>query len=159
MLYVDQPTGHSATPSGSADRGLSLVEVLVTIVLLGIGGVAVLGAMAAAAHGSAVNKSQAGAIVWLQSAADYMATTAWASCTAGTEASVTAAYDAQLHLAAAPQSQTGSDSTISVASPVQFWNGTAFSTTCTLNTKLEQITLQVTRGAYTHSLVIVKSNV
>ena len=140
---------------------MSLVEILVSVVLLGAAGVAVLGAMATAARGTSVNRSQADAIVWLQSTADYLANTPFVQCGAGFN--VQDRYNQntdQLAATAAPKPEgTTTQGTISVIG-VQFWDSTSssFSSTCTTS-KLEQITLQVTNGSYQHSLVIVKSNV
>jgi len=109
-----------------------------------------------------VNKSQAGAIVWLQSAADYLAKTTFESCAGGVD--VQQRYNDQLDAAAAPKSQNGWPNTtgINVSQPVQYWDNatSTFSATCVPTTKLEQITLQVKSpsGSYSHSLVIVKSN-
>ncbi len=143
-----------------ADSGISLVEMLVTIVLLAVTGVAVLGAMASAATGSSVNQSQAAAVVWLQSTADYLAGSAYTPCVVGSEAQVGTSYQLQLQDPAAPKSQRGwSQSNINIVQPVLFWDGSNFTGTCFPAFNIQQVTVRVVNPAnsFSDTLVIVRS--
>lgn len=61
-----------ARREGPADAGLSFVEVLVSVVILGLAGVAVLGAAAASARGSALQRNHANAQSVTAAAADVV---------------------------------------------------------------------------------------
>lgn len=56
-------------PEPVTDEGLSLIEVLVSVVLLGLGGVAVLGGLGASLRGSAAHETKIEALAALESAA------------------------------------------------------------------------------------------
>ena len=147
--------------AGSRDSGVSLVELLVAIVLLGVAGVSVLGAMAGAVRGSSTNRSQSATVVWLQSSADYLTKVAFVPCAVGQEAQVGTAYAAALASAGAPRSQIGwAQTDLSVVQPVLFWNGSAFTSTCNTSFQLQQISLRVDNvpSRYKRTLVVVKSN-
>lgn len=141
------------------DRGLSLIEVLVAVVLLGLAGTAVLGAMATSIKGSVVSRTHAAGLVWLQSSSDYLSTTPFIGCTPGSEALVADGYRTQLQGAAAPRSTLSwPQANLTVVEPVMFWSSDGFAPTC--NTSgIQQITLQVTgaAGEQTVQLVVVKS--
>ncbi len=142
------------------DGGLSLVEVLVAVVLLGLTGTAVLGAMASSITGSAVSRTHAAGLVWLQSSSDYVSTTPYIGCTPGSEALVASGYRTQLQQAAAPRSTLSwPQANLTVVEPVLFWSGGAFSPNCNSGSGIQQITLQVTGTArnQTVTLVVVKS--
>lgn len=144
-----------------ADLGFTLTEMLVAITLMGVAGVSVLGAMAVSAKGSAVNASQAAAVVWLQGGIDYLAKVPFSSCTTGQESAVGTAYQTNLQSSGAPVSQQGwPQQNITVVQPVLFWNGTQFSSTCTPSGKLQQITIRVVNGTgnYSSTVTMVKSN-
>ncbi len=142
------------------DAGLSLVEVLVAVVLLGMTGTAVLGAMATSITGSAVSRTHAAGLVWLQSSSDYLSTTPYIGCAPGSEALVAAGYRAQLQQAAAPRSTLSwPQANLTVVEPVLFWSGGGFGPTCNTGSGIQQITVQVrgTARAQTVTLVVVKS--
>ena len=58
--------------SDQRDRGLSLVEILVSIVLLGTAGVAVVVALGTSIHASAVDKDLATSYEYVQSVSDQI---------------------------------------------------------------------------------------
>ena len=155
------PTECDDEPAQTRDIGISLVEILVAIVLLGVAGIAVLGSMAGAVRGSAINRSQAASLVWLQSSADYLTTVPFLPCVVGLENQVGSSYQAALASAGAPQSQIGwAQSDLSVVQPVLFWDGTTFTSACNTLFRLQQVTLRTNNVAsgFNRSLVMVKSD-
>lgn len=83
------PTEHEHR--GSRDRGFSLVEVLVTVVLLGSGVVAVLSGLQMTIRASVIDRDHATAFAWMQTASDEIHRAPRESCTTG---NAIAAYDA-----------------------------------------------------------------
>ncbi|CAB4866726.1 unannotated protein [freshwater metagenome] len=144
-----------------ADRGVTFVELLVALTLLGVAGAGILGALVASVRGSALNTSQSSAVVWLQSGIDYLHAAPFTACTVGSEAQVGAVYQATLQDSGAPRSQRGwPQSNITVVQPVLFWNGASFTATCVPGAALQQITVRVVSGSnsYSKSITLVKSN-
>lgn len=148
-------------PSRPLDVGISLVEILVSIVLLGVAGVSVLGAMAGAVRGSSTNRSQAASVVWLQSSADYLSKVPFVPCVVGQEAQVGTSYQAALADVNAPRSQIGwAQTDLSVVQPVLFWNGATFTSACDTAFRLQQVTLGTNNvsSRFNRTLVMVKSD-
>jgi choice-of-anchor A domain-containing protein/prepilin-type N-terminal cleavage/methylation domain-containing protein len=123
------------------DRGFSLVEVLVSIVLLGTAGVAVLGAMAASAKGSSTHRGVADAQTAIAAASEALMGIKPVPCAsaAATYASIVKARVAALQL-------TGwSGSNVSVTAVNEWKNGAPLgsctSTSAPINPQL--VTLQV----------------
>jgi type II secretory pathway pseudopilin PulG len=142
------------------DVGMSLVELLVAIVLLGVTGTAVLTAFTTSIHASVVNRTQVAGTVWLQSASDYLSTTAFVDCVAGAEEQVAARYQQQLLDAAAPKSTTGwPQASLVVSGPVLFWDNGRFVPQCSPSSGVQRIPLQVKDAAsgQTVELDVVKS--
>ena len=123
-------------------------------------GVAVLGAMATSVKGSAVSRTHAGGLLWLQSASDYLSQTAYVDCTVGSEALVADQYRSQLQLSAAPRSPLNwPQANLTAVGPVLFWSNGSFGPTCNAISRMQQITLQVKGDgtSQTVGLVVVKS--
>ncbi len=142
------------------DAGVSLTEILVAVVLLGMTGTAVLSALTSAITGSVVSRNHAAGLVWLQSSSDYVSTTPYIACTPGSEASVAAGYRAQLQSAAAPRSTLSWPQTnLTVVEPVLFWSSGGFGTACNTGAGIQQMTLRATgpAGIQSVTLVVVKS--
>ncbi|TDT15457.1 hypothetical protein BDK89_1028 [Ilumatobacter fluminis] len=147
QLPLDPPqqlgTGH--------DVGATFIEVLVSIVLLGTAGIAVLSALAASATGAAVQREVSTAQAALASAADAVI-------------DVDAADD-NYALCASPHSYdplvagSSPDATVSVTR-VEFWNSTTqtYQPSCVSGEadRLQRITLTATDGDHTASLAVVK---
>lgn len=72
------------------DRGISLTEVLVTVVLLGTTVTAVLGALMATARASSTDREHATAYAWLQSASDEIHRAPRVPCTSGRQPAIDA---------------------------------------------------------------------
>lgn len=142
------------------DAGVALTEILVAVVLLGLSGTAMLGALTAAIKGSVVSRTHAAGLVWLQSSSDYMSTTPYIGCTAGKEALVAAGYRTQLQSTAAPRSTLSwPQSNLTVVEPVLFWSAGGFGPSCNTGSGIQQITLRATgpAGKQSATMVVVKS--
>lgn len=112
------------------DRGETLVELLVTIVILGIAGVAILGATLIAVDSSVLHRSQAQAQAGLRSWAEQIARASYTEC-AGTSSFP------------AP-SGVSSDFSWTV-NGVQYWDGSQFVASCAGTDRgVQKVTLQVT---------------
>ena len=146
-----------ARPSG--DAGESLIEVLLSIALMGIGFAAVLGAMQLGLTGSEVHRSQATSETVMLSAVERVkaASTTYEPCAVANDSHYL------------PQAQSAVPSgwaaaTVSIPS-VQYWNGTGFQSggCAALEAiapilRIQLITVQVTspNGDATESMSFVK---
>lgn len=92
-------------PADQCDRGSSLIEILVSIVLLSTAVVAVLTALGTSIHASAVDRDIATAYEYVQSASDEIYEADRVPCYQGL-AAVKAAYDAAVKLAPVPPGWT-----------------------------------------------------
>jgi type II secretory pathway pseudopilin PulG len=140
-LRPTQPaTGHQA------DRGSGLVEVLVAIVLLGLGATGTLTALAAAIRGSAEESRLTGARAWLVSAADYVVSDGVprVACTGG-ESAVRSAYQTAVQNVTNGRPADWQASQVTIVPPVLFWNGSGFGSTCweANGLKLQEFTIKV----------------
>lgn len=127
-----------------SDAGLSLVECLVTVVLLGLGVVAIVGALGTAAATSGVQGRQSEADLALRNAAELVKSQAYVACP------VVPSYDVS--------AATGSaELTIAVAS-VEHWNGSAFQASCpVVDGGFQKVVLEATAsGNFVRDLEIVK---
>jgi prepilin-type N-terminal cleavage/methylation domain-containing protein len=94
----------ATTPIGAVkDSGFSMVEILVTIVLMGMTVVAVLVGVQTTIHATVVDREHATAFAWLQSASDEIYRTTRVPCTSGRPAAI-AAYDTAAKSVAVPSS-------------------------------------------------------
>jgi type II secretory pathway pseudopilin PulG len=150
----------------SDERGETLIEILATVVSLGIAFVAILGSMGTSTAASGTHKRQAEANALLVSAADRLKSqqeTPYVSCA---DPAVPATIDEYLTSIRSVSLPSGAIvPAISLTIPigaVGYWNGTDFATTntCQDNTtprlREQQITIQVSSGNVTESLTIVK---
>lgn len=156
-----RPTGSSRSRR-SPDRGSGLIEILVAVVLLGLGAAGTLTALTVAIRGSGQASRLSSARRWLVSAADYVASDAVprVPCTSG-EAAVRAAYQAAAQTVTAARPAGWSATRITVVGPVMFWNGTSYTSTCyeSSGLRLQLITLLATAptGGQTETLTLVKT--
>lgn len=122
-------------PGDGGDRGETLVELLITIVIMGITVVAVVGALMTSIQMSDIHRKQATAGTVARDYAEtvdrYVGSTGYAGCAAPS------AYSPSTVGFAAP-----SGFTASVAS-VRYWSGTAWTSTCSSDLGLQQVTVQV----------------
>ena len=129
-----------------SDLGSGLVEVLVAIVLLGLGATGTLTALAAAIRGSAEESRLTGARAWLVSAADYVVSdgVARVTCTGG-ETTVRSAYQTAVQSVTNGRPTDWQPSQVTILAPVLFWDGSAFGSTCweANGLKLQEFTIKV----------------
>jgi type II secretory pathway pseudopilin PulG len=92
-------------PAGQRDRGSSLIEILVSMVILSTGIIAVLVALGTTIHASAVDKNVATAYEYVQDISDQIYEANRVPCYQGL-AAVQAAYDAAAKLAPVPPGWT-----------------------------------------------------
>lgn len=139
----------------SRDRGVSLVEILVAIVLLGSAIAGTLGTLLTATLGGEIHRDHSRAHAWLQSASDILYAEPKTACSATAvdkgESAVRSAYDAVID--AVPNPPDWNDWQIRVVPPVKFWNAANldsdpdveyfFGADCDPSLTLQLITLEV----------------
>lgn len=146
-----------------SDHGAGLIEILVAVVLLGLASVGTLTAISAAIRGSSDTYKMSGARRWLVSAADHVvsADVPRVACTSG-EPAVRASYQAAGQSITTSRPSGWAAGQLTVVSPVLFWNGTTFTSTCYEGNglKLQQITIQTLTidGQLDERLTIVKGD-
>jgi type II secretory pathway pseudopilin PulG len=147
----------NAPTASDGDDGLTLVEILVSIVLIGTAVVAMLGALRASILGGTVHRDHSNAHAWLQSASDVVYAAPKEDCSTveadGGKNRIRLKYQATVDPVENPE--TWANSQIKIID-VQFWDATdtdgdgvveyRFGTVCqdTINLALQKITLQVT---------------
>lgn len=114
----------------AADRGETLLELVIALAILGIAVVAIVGGLSAAVMLSDVHRKQAAAGVAVRDYAEAMQTSV-----------ATGHYTA----CAAPSPVTFTPPTGYTSSilAVRFWNGSAWQPSCTTDIGLQRLTLQV----------------
>ena len=136
----------------SDDRGDTLIEVVVGVLIMGIAMAAIFGGLLTAVNLSAYHRSQSTAGVAVRDYSEailtYVTGGGYVGCaSASTYGPSTVGYTA-------PTGATASTVT------VQYWTGTAWSTTCSPDLGLQQLSLQVaptnSRGTETLTVVIRK---
>lgn len=145
-------------------NGMSFIEVLVSVVLLGTAIVAVLAGMRATIMGSAIERDHARAQQWLQSSSEYLNDVVYDGCTTtNTAALITANYQNLLRTnptATATVPQGWSPSQISIPSAVQFGGpGGVYGSTCfrpDINRQLIRIRVRDLNGDIVETVDVVK---
>ena len=105
------------------DRGESLLEVLITVALLGTVVAATLTALSTTVRGTSMERERAMAQLWLQSAVDSLRSTPVEDCNdpGQTESTIRAAYESAVRTGSPPPPGWAS-SQLTVAPPVLFWD-------------------------------------
>ncbi len=138
------------------DSGTTLVEILVSIVLIGTAVVATLGALRISVIGGTIHRDHANAHAWLQSASDVLYASEKEDCDTslsdGGKSTIMATYQPVLDMVANPEGWTNSQ--IKVVD-LEFWNATdtdgdgiveyRFGDVCqdSINLSLQRVTLEV----------------
>ena len=122
-----------------SDAGESLVELLVSIAILGIAVIAVLGALTMGSSASSLHKGQAKNQNLLHNWAEKVSASTYTAC----------ATTAQI--VASDTLPTGYSSSVT---NVQYWNGTAFGSSCAAATDkgLQRVTLKITAPSSANSI-------
>lgn len=145
-------------------HGFSLVETLVTVVLLGLGATGTLVAMSASVTSSASQRDLTNAQTWLQGAADYLQGQAREDCdnvggvVGEAEARIRAKYQTEVQTVSNPAGWASSN--ITVMQPVLFWDGDQYQTVCYdnygINLQLVTLRVQSPNGDVTRTLQVVR---
>jgi Tfp pilus assembly protein PilV len=146
------------------EEGNSLIEVLISIAIMGITVVAILAALATQLKGTRVHRDQSNGQAVLTSASEKVQSAAFVDCNSGAPST---AYTAAARTATLPNDwvSQGYTTTSALTTTVSNWDGTAFVSTCPDNTtdtlgllKLQLVTVTVTApgASDTESLAIVK---
>lgn len=157
MLTV---TDHPTVPR--PDPGLSLIEILIALVLIGAAGSAGLVTLRTSVTASAINRDHANAHAWLQTASDVLYGEPRGDCgstSSGRKAALKAEYQTAIrNKTSNPQGWPATHLTVT---EVLFWDGrSSYQNTCydDYGINLQLITLQVTNpdGRIVESVQIVK---
>jgi prepilin-type N-terminal cleavage/methylation domain-containing protein len=144
------------------DGGMTLIEVLIAVVLLGLAGTAILSLWSAGIKASGTHRKVGDAQAVVAGAAERVgAQTPWLPCSTGT-GNIRTAYETAARTSSLPSSPGWSTSAIVVES-VEYWNGNdsgdVFDTTCRDAFPMRQITIRVNApGGDVERLQVVKSN-
>lgn len=138
------------------DSGTTLVEILVSIVLIGTAVVATLGALRISVIGGTIHRDHANAHAWLQSASDVLYASEKEDCDTtlsdGGKSAIIATYQPVIDVVANPEGWTNSQIKIV---DLEFWNATdtdgdgiveyRFGDVCqdSINLALQRVTLEV----------------
>lgn len=114
----------------AGDAGESLVELLVTVVILGIATAGIAAALLTAGKASTLHRQQALTQNALRSWAEQVGAAAYTDC--ATAAGISAPN---------PALPTGLTASVT---GVQYWNGTSFVASCGTDTGLQKVTLRIT---------------
>ena len=130
------------------DRGISLVEILVSIVLLGTAITALLTTLRVTIDASALDRDHANAHAWLQTAADVLYGEERMDCgseAASNQDAVYAYYNSIVKGTDESNPEGWPADKIEVVYPVMFWDGEQYQLTCydDQGINLQLITIQV----------------
>ena len=136
----DAPLGRPTIRPAKGERGVTLIEILIAILVLGMVGIGVVGLLRSVVNASRVNRASAQDQSWLASASAFISDVSVdpPSCDSGP----TAAKANYQSVVDAGFTRSGVPGQVQVTS-VAFWNGTAFVATCTPGVRLQQIVLTV----------------
>lgn len=141
------------------DHGSSLIEVLIAIVLLGTGVTAMLSSLATTVVASATERDHANAHAWLQSATDVLYGEPRVDCD---DPGLEAIYAGILETAKDPEGwwEASNRGKIELVSPVLFWDGDIYQSTCYdnegLGLQLVTIRVRSSDGTIVESVEVVK---
>jgi prepilin-type N-terminal cleavage/methylation domain-containing protein len=142
------------------DAGLSLLEVLVAVALLGIGVVAMLTTLDVIIKSTAAERDYANAHAWLQSASDSLYRYERVDCTDFTREQVEAAYQAVVETAQDPEGWFEAGGSIEIVPPVLYWDGDVYQDVCyddqSINLQLVEIQVTNPDGRIVETVQLVK---
>lgn len=150
-------------PVRGRDEGFGLLEVIVAVVLLGLGAAGTLTAIAISIRGASEASRLSAARRWLAGAADYVvsADVPLIPCSEG-EAAVRSSYQDQARSVTVGRPADWKDTRIEVVEPVLFWDGTSFGTVCheDQRLRLQLVTLRAISptGTESETVTVVKQD-
>ena len=112
-----------------AEAGFSLIEVLISVAIMGIAMVAVIGALATQIKGADLHRNQSNASAVLSSAAEKIQSSGYVAC----DASPATTYKAAARTATLPSDWVTKGVSVGLAidvTSVKNWNGSSFVATC-----------------------------
>ena len=139
------------------EGGETLIEVLITVVILATVMVAVLGGMGTTYAAGGTHRRQSEAMALLLASAERLKASAevdYVNCATP----ATATYATAAQASTLPSGSVVTGSAVSISS-ISYWNGSTFTSTCndaTARLRLQQITLTATASKVSESLTIVK---
>jgi type II secretory pathway pseudopilin PulG len=146
------------------DGGFSIVEILISVVLLGLGTAGTLSAMVASIDASVGHRDLTNEQTWLQGAADYLQGQPREDCDdvngvpGEAQSRIASKYQTYVQTVVNPDGWPAAD--ITVLSPVKFWDGDQYQSNCYDNNgiNLQLVTLQVRspNGKTTRTLQVVR---
>ena len=148
------PDRRTSTRHVRGERGVTLVEILIATLVMGMVGIGVIGLLRSVVNASRVNRATAQDQSWLASASAFISDVSVEppACDGGA-AAAQASYQTVVD---AGFTRSDVDGQVQVTS-VAFWNGTAFVSTCTPGMRLQQIVLTVdSETGTTRQLTITK---
>lgn len=155
MTARDRPSDRSRR-----DAGLSFLEVLIAVMLLGVGVVAMLSTLDLVVKTTAAERKSANAQAWLQSAVDTLYRYERIDCTDFTRQQIEEAYQLVVESAQDPQGWSGRGGTIEVVSPVLYWDGSVYQDVCyddqNINLQLIEIRVANPDGRIVEQVQVVK---
>lgn len=102
------------------DSGVTLVEILATIVLLGLAVTAILAAVRTTTLASGIDEDHATAFTWLQAASDEIYRAPRQPCDTNTQAAIKTAYSSSVNAAPRPEVWLTNPSALIAVTNVQF---------------------------------------
>ncbi len=125
---------------------MSLIEILIAVVLLGLGVTAMLGTLMVTIQASATERDHANAHAWLQTASDALYRLERKQCgvdgQVADQEGVRTFYEDQIReLATNPEGWPKAN--LEVVGPVLFWDGEVYQNICYYETGLQLITIRV----------------
>lgn len=135
--------------SPEGESGLTLIELLITVLILGLAIVAILGGMVTMLSTSGLHRRQADVGSVVENAAEAVKSAAYASCATSYVTPASSQGDVNQALAG-----TGS-------LHIRYWNGTAFVSTCPTpdqGLQMVPVTATSTDGSVTQTIYVVKAN-
>lgn len=142
------------------DPGLSLLELLIAVALLGVGVVAMLTTLDVVIKSTDAERDSANAHAWLQSAIDTLYRAERVDCTDFNPSQVEAKYQEVVMLAQDPEGWFDTGGSIEVLSPVLYWDGSIYQDVCydDQNINLQLIEVRVTHpdGRIVETVQVVK---
>jgi prepilin-type N-terminal cleavage/methylation domain-containing protein len=132
------------------DRGDTLIELLVAVVVMGIAVVAVSGGIAVSIRLSDVHRKQAQAGAYIRDFAEAVENAVQASPTGYVACAGAGTYDTYYTVPSAAF-------TVPAPSPVRYWDGSSFGTTCGTDIGVQELTLRIesTDNLVSEKLVII----